>query len=51
MELFKPQICRPIRAAWLDAAYLAGAIALPDYALRRREYRRRRRRRRRKPCN
>jgi lambda family phage portal protein len=37
-SIFIPQICRPIRAAWLDAAYLAGAIALPNYGDRRREY-------------
>ena len=32
------QLCRPVRAAWLDMAYLSGAIDLPDYARRRREY-------------
>lgn len=32
------QLCRPVRAAWLDAAVLSGAIALPDYAIKRREY-------------
>lgn len=32
------QFCRPIRAAWLDMAYLSGALDLPDYARRRREY-------------
>lgn len=32
------QLCRPIRAAWMDAAVLSGAIVLPDYAARRRDY-------------
>lgn len=32
------QLCRPVRAAWLDAAWLSGAIALPDYQAKRREY-------------
>ena len=32
------QLCRPVRAAWLDAAVLSGAIDLPDYATKRREY-------------
>ncbi len=32
------QLCRPVRAAWLDMAYLSGALTLPDYATRRREY-------------
>ncbi|WP_010490764.1 phage portal protein [Pseudomonas sp. S9] len=32
------QLCRPVRAAWMDTAVLSGAIALPDYAARRREY-------------
>jgi lambda family phage portal protein len=31
-------LCRPVRAAWLDAAWLSGAIELSDYATRRREY-------------
>ncbi|MFJ3259853.1 phage portal protein [Pseudomonas sp. NPDC086581] len=32
------QLCRPVRAAWLDMAVLSGAISLADYATRRREY-------------
>ncbi len=32
------QLCRPVRAAWLDAAWLSGAIALPDYQMKRRDY-------------
>jgi capsid protein len=31
-------MCRPVRAAWLDMAVLAGAIALPDYPRQRRAY-------------
>lgn len=37
-SLYIHQFCRPIRAAWLDMANLAGALDLPDYARRRREY-------------
>lgn len=32
------QLCRPVRAAWLDMAVLSGALALDDYGQRRREY-------------
>jgi len=32
------QFCRPIRAAWLDMAYLSGALVLSDYVQRRRDY-------------
>ncbi|MGE8409524.1 MAG: phage portal protein [Pseudomonas sp.] len=32
------QLCRPVRAAWLDMAVLSGALDLNDYALRRRQY-------------
>jgi len=32
------QFCRPVRAAWMDMAYLSGALVLPDYVRRRREY-------------
>ncbi len=32
------QLCRPVRAAWLDMAVLSGAVLLPDYTARRREY-------------
>ena len=32
------QLCRPVRAAWMDMAVLAGRLTLDDYAQRRREY-------------
>ena len=32
------QLCRPVRAAWMDMAVLAGHLKLDDYAQRRREY-------------
>jgi lambda family phage portal protein len=32
------QLCRPVRAAWMDMAVLSGALVLADYAQRRREY-------------
>lgn len=32
------QLCRPVRTAWLDLAVLSGAIQLPDYNKKRREY-------------
>jgi lambda family phage portal protein len=32
------QLCRPVRAVWMDAAVLSGAITLPNYAEKRREY-------------
>jgi lambda family phage portal protein len=32
------QLCRPVRAAWLDAAWLSGSIDLPDYQAKRRDY-------------
>lgn len=32
------QLCRPVRAAWLDTAVLSGSIALADYSARRRDY-------------
>ncbi|NUT82407.1 phage portal protein [Pseudomonas brassicacearum] len=32
------QLCRPIRAAWMDMAVLSGSLVLDDYAKRRREY-------------
>ena len=31
------QLCRPVRAAWMDMAVLSGALVLEDYAQRRRE--------------
>lgn len=36
--VFVHQMCRPVRAAWLDMAVLAGAITLPDYPRQRRAY-------------
>ena len=32
------QLCRPVWARWMDQAVLSGALELPDYANRRREY-------------
>lgn len=32
------QLCRPVRALWLDMAVLSGGLALDDYGQRRREY-------------
>ena len=32
------QLCRPVRAAWMDMAVLAGRLKLDNYAQRRREY-------------
>lgn len=32
------QLCRPVRSAWLDTAVFSGAISLPDYATKRRDY-------------
>lgn len=32
------QLCRPVRAAWMDMAVLSGALLLEDYAQRRRDY-------------
>ncbi|MCL2344781.1 MAG: phage portal protein [Desulfobulbus sp.] len=37
-NVFVHQLCRPVRAAWLDAAVLAGAVSLPGYAEQRRVY-------------
>lgn len=31
-SVYVHQLCRPVRAAWLDAAVLSGAIDLPGYA-------------------
>lgn len=31
-SVYVHQLCRPVRAAWMDAAVLSGAIDLPDYA-------------------
>lgn len=39
-QVYVHQLCRPVRQAWLDMAVLAGALDLPDYSLRRREYQR-----------
>jgi capsid protein len=32
------QLCRQVSARWMETAILAGAIDLPDYDQRRREY-------------
>ncbi|WP_166594701.1 phage portal protein [Pseudomonas sp. SLFW] len=37
-SVYVHQLCRPVRAAWMDMAVLAGELDLPDYAKRRREY-------------
>jgi len=37
-SVYVHQLCRPVRAAWLDMAILSGAVELADYAQRRREY-------------
>ncbi|MDM9555650.1 phage portal protein [Pseudomonas asiatica] len=37
-QVYVHQLCRPVRAAWMDMAVLAGALELDDYMLRRREY-------------
>ncbi|MNP29678.1 Phage portal protein, lambda family [compost metagenome] len=39
-QVYVHQLCRPVRKAWLDMAVLAGALDLPDYSQRRREYQR-----------
>lgn len=39
-QVYVHQLCRPVRSAWMDMAVLAGALDLPDYALRRRDYQR-----------
>ncbi|WP_122429354.1 phage portal protein [Pseudomonas viridiflava] len=37
-SVYVHQLCRPVRAAWMDMAVLSGALELDDYAKRRREY-------------
>ncbi len=37
--VFVHQFCRPVWARWMDQAVLAGALEMPDYSNRRREYR------------
>jgi len=37
-SVYVHQLCRPVRAAWMDMAVLSGALTLADYAPRRREY-------------
>jgi lambda family phage portal protein len=37
-SVYVHQLCRPVRAAWMDMAVLSGALTLTDYAKRRREY-------------
>lgn len=39
-SVYVHQLCRPVRIAWLDAAYLSGALNLPEYPTRYRDYRR-----------
>jgi lambda family phage portal protein len=37
-SVYVHQLCRPVRAAWMDMAVLSGVLDLADYAQRRREY-------------
>ncbi|WP_122551872.1 phage portal protein, partial [Pseudomonas viridiflava] len=37
-SVYVHQLCRPVRAAWMDMAVLSGALELDDSAKRRREY-------------
>lgn len=37
-SVYVHQLCRPVRAAWMDMAVLSGALELEDYAKKRREY-------------
>ncbi|MBX8475397.1 phage portal protein [Pseudomonas cichorii] len=37
-SVYVHQLCRPVRAAWMDLAVLSGALDLNDYAQKRREY-------------
>lgn len=37
-SVYVHQLCRPVRAAWMDMAVLSGALQLEDYTQRRREY-------------
>lgn len=37
-SVYVHQLCRPVRAAWMDMAVLAGALDLVDYTLNRRQY-------------
>ncbi|MFG0841456.1 phage portal protein [Pseudomonas sp. FYR_5] len=39
-SVYVHQLCRPVRAAWMDMAVLAGALDLVDYTLNRRTYQR-----------
>lgn len=38
-HVIKHQLCRPVWAAWMDAAVLAGLLDMPGYARRKRDYR------------
>ena len=37
-SVYVHQLCRPVRAAWMDMAVLSGVLVLDGYAQRRREY-------------
>lgn len=37
-SVYVHQLCRPVRAGWMDMAVLSGSLTLVDYAQRRREY-------------
>lgn len=37
-SVYVHQLCRPVRAAWMDMAVLSGALVLDDYAQKRRHY-------------
>lgn len=37
-SVYVHQLCRPVRAAWMDMAVLSGALVMDDYAQRRRHY-------------
>jgi lambda family phage portal protein len=37
-SVYVHQLCRPVRAAWMDMAVLSGVLKLDDYTQRRREY-------------
>lgn len=37
-SVYVHQLCRPVRAAWMDMAVLSGVLVLGDYAQKRRDY-------------
>jgi lambda family phage portal protein len=37
-SVYVHQLCRPVRAAWMDMAVLSGVLVLADYAQKRRQY-------------